>query len=313
MGWLLKKEEFNSFIGRLLKHYEVIAPVSKDGVVSFERVSHAGQIVLDRQADYPPKKYFLPSYEKLFAFSGQKVIDNRAKQKKRAIIGIRKCDIDALAVLDKVFLEEPKDGLYEQKRKNTLIIGIACQKPFGGCFCSNKQPFGKFDIMLMETKGGFYAEAGSKAGKRIMRGFERKNTRISYANCRERIREKNLMPYFNRKRWDAYAEKCLACGSCTAVCPTCGCFEIADRLNLDLRSGARIKSESSCMLPCFTRVAGGFVFRKEIAARYKHRIYHKLQYFKEKHGISMCTGCGRCKRMCPVDICDLPKIVRELK
>ncbi len=310
MGRLIKKEELNRLISRLLGGYDVFAPVEKEGVVFFGKISSPDEIVFDRHTDYSPKHLFLPSPEEIFCFSGKKMAERTARQKRKVVFGIRKCDIDALAVLDKVFLDEPKDELYKQKRGSTLLIGLACSSPFKNCFCSASSPKGKFDVMLMPAEDSYYAEAGSEAGERLIKEFEKMEIEIKYAKCPAALKEGDNAPAFNHPVWQENAEKCLGCGACTAVCPTCGCFEVYDELNLDLCSGSRKRAESSCLLPDFTRAAGDIVFRKERVARYRHRMYHKLVYFKERYGISMCVGCGRCKSACPVDICDIPKLIR---
>ena len=102
--------------------------------------------------------------------------------------------------------------------------------------------------------------------------------------------------------WESLSDKCISCGACTALCPTCHCFTIKDEVGFDLKTGKRIRIPASCQLRSFTRVAGDFVFRNKRVDRFKHRIYHQLQYFKDRHGVEMCTGCGRCIRACPTKI-----------
>ena len=96
--------------------------------------------------------------------------------------------------------------------------------------------------------------------------------------------------------------QCIGCGACTIVCPTCACFDIDDYSELDLASGRRVRTWDSCQLKPFTRVAGNHIFRDTRVERFKHRIYHQIQYFKERHDEVFCTGCGRCIRGCPTKI-----------
>src|SRR3989338_6065792 len=132
---------------------------------------------------------------------------------------------------------------------------------------------------------------------------------------RKKISEKQidkLADNFDNPLWQEYAKKCLSCGACTLVCPTCPCFRLKDSLDFNCICGARIKEWSTCQTTDFTEVAGGHVFRKDRNSRLKHRIYHKLDYFKKEFNLHMCTGCGRCIAACPTKI-DMIEIIKKLK
>ena len=118
----------------------------------------------------------------------------------------------------------------------------------------------------------------------------------------DRLRNRDISSLYDSAKWKQGVDLCLSCGACTLLCPSCYCFTIDDENDMNLSSGRRTRTQASCQLKSFTRVSGGHVFRDGREARFKHRIYHQLQYFKDRHGINLCGGCGRCIRFCPTRI-----------
>ena len=131
-------------------------------------------------------------------------------------------------------------------------------------------------------------------------------------HCEKKLVRKELAQHYEDPAWEQENEKCLSCGKCTSHCTTCLCFDMLDEMQANLKNGKRSKEWDSCQFENFTLVAGGLVFRKERLPRFKHRIYHKLQYFREKFGMDMCTGCGRCIEACP-RLIDFTEVINKFK
>ena len=122
----------------------------------------------------------------------------------------------------------------------------------------------------------------------------------------------DIKDFYYSQNWKKGVNECISCGACNFLCPTCHCFTVEDEVEFNLKDGKRIRKQASCQLKSFTRVAGDHIFRDSKEARFKHRIYHQIQYFKERHDIVMCTGCGRCIRGCPAKI-DWVNIINGMK
>jgi sulfhydrogenase subunit beta (sulfur reductase) len=313
----IKKEVFNRFINSLITKYEVIAPV-KDGIVRFARITDARQITFDyTNTLYPPKRFFLPNFETLFRYNKNEFV-SKASTKKRILFGIRPCDIHGLLVMDRFFSDEMEDTFYSNHRKNTYILGLNCTKGGEYCFCeslgTDTVSYG-YDLLFTEQQNIFLVEVGSDRGKELAGSFKETKQSVTYKHlCEKRIdtaKLKKISGYYDSKTWEESSKKCLSCAACVLTCPTCGCFTVDDFPNFDIKSGSRQRTWSSCQQKDFSRVAGNFVFRDERAKRFKHRIYHKFDYYPSKFSEYMCIGCGRCIRNCPPRI-DMVKIINEL-
>jgi Fe-S oxidoreductase len=174
---------------------------------------------------------------------------------------------------------------------------------------------------MFYDKGDIYAiEVGSEKGQKLVKKFKnlfKEEENIITEEDKKIINKKQLNTLdikdkYDSEDWKKGADKCLACGACNFSCPNCHCFTIEDDVNFDLKTGKRVRKPASCQLRHFTRVAGDHVFRNEKVARFKHRIYHQIQYFKDRHDVVFCTGCGRCIEACPARI-DWVDIINELK
>lgn len=314
----LEKKRFAEFIGRLMLDAEVIAPVKKD-VVRFLPIAHPEEVHLEKNAFFPLKEYFFPQNQTLFQFDGKSFMAQVPKPKKRVFFGVRRCDLTAIRHQDIAF-GEAGDPYYEAMRKSSLLIGYHCPKaPSPYCFCGSLPQIEYFDLMFFDQQTHFLIETGSEEGEKAVEEHAevfvpaetpKPDTKIPGA---DRLHVGNIAPLYDHPDWKKGVDLCLSCGACTALCPTCYCFEIHDELSTaDLSAGKRSRSWSSCQLPGFTRVAGDHVFRKEREHRFKHRIYHQLEYFKEKHGVPLCVGCGRCIEACPTRI-DFVKLLNGMK
>jgi len=306
----ISKSDIPKFLESLIKEgFEVIAPVkTKDGT-NFEVIEDGDEACLDYvNTSHPPKKFFLPDGETLFTYDLKKFkIKEVVGKKRRVLFGLRPCDLHGLLRLDMVF---KKDPYYMQRRKNTIIIAIECSEPGKNCFCesmgTNKVKTG-YDLLLSEVKNFYKLESYSKRGKTFLKYFKRYKTLKpkKLKNLRKfdsKNIERRILKIFNHKKWGEIASKCLSCGACNVVCPTCYCFSVSDEVSFEETSGERKRFWSFCMLQEFSRVAGDVIFRRTREERCKQFVFHKLSYFKESYGKHLCVGCGRCIDICPAGI-----------
>lgn len=308
--------------------------LKKGGKEGFEKEGNAGGIVFSFSIGPDSFKRFLsPPVRETFTFKktmrGITINPSMKEERPLAFIGMRGCDISGLKLLDKVFLEGPvRDLSYDSLRKNSLIIGVNCLSPNDNCFCVSMGTGPDIkdgcDITITELDDSFLLEIGTSRGKSILDGLpidevsERdiNEKTLKIEDCRKRIKKSikaGELPWLiyrnlEHPRWADAANRCLACGNCTQVCPTCFCNSTFDCLQLpgitkksSEISGSRIRTCDSCFSKNFARVHGGN-FRTSRKARYRHWMSHKLAYWIDEFGSPGCVGCGRCITWCPVGI-----------
>ncbi len=315
MTLLIDKKELLKFIDSLKDQFELIGPKKKGNYLVFDKLDSIDQLNMSNQTNYPAKKYFLPPEEVLFEYDGTK-IDVNIDAPKRIMI-IRPCDANAIANLDKVFLEENPDPYYKKRRENTLLFVFRCKKPFENCFCSSVQAedTSNFDLLFTDIGDKYAVNEGSERVKDLIDKKKFipviRDGRFKLECTKKLVGTAKLKFNFDSKEWVEEANKCISCNACVSVCPSCFCYEVKDVPNIDLKSGKRVRSWSYCQMKDFTKVAGSHVFRSERQSRLKQRIYHQLKYFKDQHGKYQCVGCGRCIMACPAKI-DMVDTVNSL-
>ncbi len=314
---IFKKSDLAKFFDDLKKEYELIGPTRKNGVLTFDRINVPEDLVLDKQTDYSPKKFFLPPKEAIMGYDKKGIISNISKEK-RAII-MHPCDANSLLITDRLFLDEMPDPYYEARRKNTLLVVFKCLKPDKNCFCTsmNTSETTNYDLYFIDVGDKYIVSVNSDKGRAITSKSKLFSPVLREGfikvNCEKKLFEPTkLDSKFPDSVWKEGSDKCLYCNACTIACPNCMCFDIKDVPDLSGESGSRIREWDSCKRPDFTEVAGGFVFRDEKLHRFKHRIYHKLKYYRDRHGRNMCVGCGRCITVCPAGI-DFVDIVNKIR
>ena len=247
-----------------------------------------------------------------------------------AVIGARACDLAAFALQQQHFLGNEGDERYRARRDGLLIVAVSCTHPADTCFCASTGDGPRvehsFDLALAETDEGFVVDVGTEAGAAVA---ERLSLEAASGNQREvaeaEIREAAYVqtralpstdlrdPLFNRlghPRWEQVAERCLACGNCTAVCPTCFCFTESSVPDLSGESSEQVRMWDSCFTEQHSYIHGTVV-RGSIAERYRQWLTHKLAGWHDQYGRSGCVGCGRCITWCPTGI-DLTEEVAAL-
>lgn len=324
MAFLLKKEDFPLFINLLSKSYDVYAPIRNRDIMVYAKVGSAKDIDLSKNTYYSPKKFFLPAKENLFEYRKKRSLLGGEKEsiktdldaQKQVVFGMRMCDVHGIRKLDSFFLGETADPYYKAKRDNTFIIALKCDaEENDNCFCSSFENKDEgYDLFLQRSVEGFIVDVKTEKGKQLIdkKIFKATSAEASKTlpDCEKKLAHKSVP--LESKNWQKHSEKCLSCCACNIVCPTCGCFDIHDTPNLDLKTGVRTRVWDFCQSPDYTRVAGNHIFRQSVLGRYKHRLLCKFDYFKNNYGEETCTGCGRCITVCPTDVCDIPKVMSDI-
>ena len=286
------------------------------------------------------KNFLHPSEIKLFTAERTngtfRILSNDGLAPRRAFLGVRACELAAAGVQDRVLMEDRfKDPIYSQRRADSIVIAVNCSDPSGVCFCTSMGtgPRAKagYDLALTEVIDGgtheFLVEVGSETGADLLAGTE-------YSEASEELRRKSdevtaraersiqrqfenagvaelLKENFDHPRWDDVASRCLACGNCTMVCPTCFCVTVEDMSDVTGDHAERWRKWDSCFALGFSYIHYGSV-RLSTKSRYRQWLTHKLSYWHDQFGESGCVGCGRCIAWCPAGI-DLTEEVAALR
>ena len=330
--------------------HRVIGPVQRDGAILHEEVAGSADLargwIEDQEGGHyrlrregaaffghttgpePWKRLLHPPRQRLWRMEtedGAPVIRPEPVDTTRhALIGVRACDLAAIAVQDKVFLDGPyRDPHYAARRAGLFIVAVNCGRAAPTCFCTSMgtgpRAQSGFDLALTEIEGGstFVAEAGSDAGAAMLARLpsqpstdaDRAAAAQASDNAAAQITRHldadgvpgGLRDNPDHPRWDEVAKRCLSCGNCTMVCPTCFCTAVEEDSALDGASAGRTSRWSSCFTFEFSEVHGGAV-RPDTRARYRQWLTHKLSTWHDQFGTSGCVGCGRCITWCPVGI-----------
>jgi ferredoxin len=266
---------------------------------------------------------------------GTRISDASAPQDRLALLGVRACELQAIAVQDRVLLQGPyTDRQYQARRQGAFIVAVNCGQAGGTCFCVSMHggPKAKagYDLALTELLGeehAFLVEVGSERGADLLAGLpHRPATAVETARAEaiiahtaasmgrtmpsDDVREL-LLGNLEHKQWDDVAERCLTCGNCTLVCPTCFCTTVWDETSLSGEHTERWRRWDSCFTVDFSYLHGGSV-RTSAQSRYRQWITHKLANWVDQFGTSGCVGCGRCITWCPVGI-DITAEVRAIR
>lgn len=330
----VNKKDIIKLLDDLAQKYRLFAPVNKDGIVNFEEVQNGGDSALDfYNSKESPKKFFFPQSEKLYSYSkeeGRSVPEDDDKRL-RILFGIRPCDAKAAVLLDNVFDgADFKDPYYLEKRQNTVICSLACNEPQASCFCTSLDlgPGAKdgADIFIVDLGEKYLFEAVTEKGRSLLVDFKDtieatdsdiKKAEQIISKAESEIKKQIITAGLSDKLdelvdspiWDELAERCIGCGICTYLCPTCHCFALVDEAT-DCK-GCRVRNWDSCMFGDFTLEASGHNPRPTGRERMRQRIMHKFNYFLKNFGSNACVGCGRCFRDCPVHN-DLSKMIEKI-
>lgn len=272
---------------------------------------------------YPPK---LPLFRARKTETGFSVESASNPVPRFAFIGVRPCDLQAVEIQDRVFGQQPfVDADYLQRRRNAFFVAVNCLEPGSTCFCSSMDsgPSAKsgYDLLLTEivevNDVTYIAESGTAQGQAILEhldlepaspaliGLGDTRRRQAEQKIRRRLETENLAELLKSRlehpRWDQLEDRCLACGNCTLVCPTCFCSSVHDHTDLTGDIADRSRVWDSCFQTDFSYVAGG-PLRPSVKGRYRQWLTHKLSSWKDQFDTFGCVGCGRCIAWCPVGI-----------
>lgn len=282
------------------------------------------------------KDFFFPQVEDMASFNVKgkeiEVIDTREECEDFVVFGVRACDAKSFDILDTVYLADPVDSYYANRREHGVIMTMACNKPTDTCFCGT---FGidaadpKGDVSCWMSDSELFLSANTEKGKALLDSISiledaddnaADDVKASIKTVLDKLplkdvsadgmKEKSLMEVFNSDKWAELSESCLGCGTCTFVCPTCQCYDIRD---YDTGHGVmRYRCWDSCMYSDFTLCAHGNTRTTQLQ-RFRQRFMHKLVYYPENNGgVFGCVGCGRCLRSCPISM-NIVKVMKTLE
>jgi sulfhydrogenase subunit beta (sulfur reductase) len=286
------------------------------------------------------KKFLHPPVARLWRAkiggNGFQIMEENEEVPKFAFIGVRPCEIQAIAIQDKVFLNgEYRDPSYEARRQGLFIVALNCGHAGGTCFCVSMNTGPKatsgFDLALTEVleadRHYFVVEIGTELGAEILREVPHRAASEEEKATAERIVAETagqmgrtmdtrgikdlLYRNYESPRWDDVAKRCLTCGNCTMVCPTCFCTTVEDVTDLTGEYAERWRKWDSCFTMDFSYIHGGSV-RASAMGRYRQWLTHKVATWIDQFGTSGCVGCGRCITWCPVAI-DITEEVRAIR
>jgi formate hydrogenlyase subunit 6/NADH:ubiquinone oxidoreductase subunit I len=358
---ILERDHFQKLLDALAaRGYRIVGPTVRDGAIVYDEITSeselpigwtdeqdGGKYRLKRRADAALFGYVVgPQSWKKFLFPARlllwkakrtgnafTIVEESRDDVPLACLGVRSCELHAIAVQDKVFL--PTDPVYRARREALFLVAVNCGQAGGTCFCVSMKTGPRaragFDLALTEVLDGdrhyFVVEAGSERGAQVLDRVphraaspqeaaetglaeERASQQMGRSLDTAGIKELLYRNYEN-PRWDQVAARCLSCANCTLVCPTCFCSTVEEVTDLTGDHAERWRSWDSCFTMDFSHLHGGSV-RASTPSRYRQWLTHKLGTWIDQFGTSGCVGCGRCITWCPVAI-DITEEVRAIR
>ena len=360
---ILERADFPCLLAALTERgFRLVGPTVRDGAIVFDDLTSetdlpigwtdeqdGGKYRLKRRNDNALfgyavgpdswKKFLFPPNVRLWSAQRQngrfEFQPDQQQAPKLAFIGVRACDLAAMAVQDRVFMGSFTDPIYKARREGAFIVAVNCGTAGGTCFCVSMKTGPKarsgFDLALTEVledgRHYFVVETGSEAGAEVFANITSRaaadaelraadvvveNTAAHMGRSMDAANVKELL-YANldHPRWDEVASRCLTCANCTMVCPTCFCTTVEDVTDLTGEHAERWRKWDSCFTMDFSYIHGGSV-RSSAKSRYRQWLTHKLATWIDQFGTSGCVGCGRCITWCPVAI-DITEEVRAIR
>jgi sulfhydrogenase subunit beta (sulfur reductase) len=345
------------------KGYHVLGPTVRDQAIVYGEVSslndlpvgwtdeqNAGTYRLKKRADsalfgyvvgpHSWKRFLLEPEVRLWKAKSDEIgltAGGKEEMPRFAFVGVRACELHAIAVQDKIFMAgEYVEQSYKSRRENLFVVAVNCVQAGGTCFCASMKTGPKatsgFDVALTEVveadRHYFLAEVGTEVGATVLGevthreaseeeraaaegAVEKCSTQMGRTLDTKEIKELLYRNYEN-PRWEDVASRCLTCGNCTMVCPTCFCTTVEDYTDLSGQTAERRRRMDVCFTMDFSYIHGGSI-RYSPKARYRQWMTHKLATWIDQFGVSGCVGCGRCITWCPVaiDITEEARAIRE--
>jgi len=363
--WVLERQDFDALLEALKRHgYTLIGPRVREGAIVYDRIQQSkdlpvgwsdkqegGTYRLHRRNDkalfgyavgpHSWKQFLFPSTLRLWRATRNgantfSVEEMSLPGEAYAFIGVRACELAAIAVQDRVFLSGPYvDPFYQAVRERLFLVAVNCTQPGGTCFCTSMQTGPRatsgFDLALTEVidrdRHYFVVTVGSEAGRAVLAELPHRTAHPDELAAAEALLEAAgqqmgrqldtegvqalLYENYEHPRWDEVAQRCLSCANCTMVCPTCFCHTVEDVTDLTGQTAERVRRWDSCFSVEFSYIHGGSV-RQSTRARYRQWLMHKLATWVDQFGVMGCVGCGRCITWCPVGI-DLTEEVTAIR
>ena len=333
----IERKNLPAFFKAVADKMPLYLPIKTAGEVNFGYYTDGAEVDIDTlKTVKSPKGAFFPQSEDMMRFridgKNLTIEDIRSEKPDFVIFGVRACDYKAFSVLDNVFLGQPVDTYYKERRDAAIIFTLACGKPQESCFCpvfgvDATQPEG--DVTCWLDENALYMQPNTEKGDKVLAvtrdlqqdgGDEQVEKikadakkvleKLPYAKLdMSRFKPENLNELFASPLWQPMSEACLGCGACTCVCPTCQGFDIRD-FKTD-KGVLRYRCWDSCMYSDFTQMAAANP-RTTQMQRFRQRFMHKLVYYPAQYGGTYsCVGCGRCVNKCPQHL-NIVKVIKQL-
>jgi ferredoxin len=332
MSKTISEKNLRALVDALLaQNKRVVGPKGAGSMTLYAPLTKGEELILDQLPRRSAKETIFPlcetilTYEKSREATSVSDVDPE-RFPETVLIGARPCDAAAAPVLDAVFSWDYDDPFFVERRRKTTVIGLTCTRADEACFCtavglSPEDPRGSDLFLTALAGGGFRCEAHSPKGEALLAACPElfcgepgaKPLPPAAPQCRPVDLKKVhawLDAHFEDPLWEEIAERCAGCGTCAFLCPACHCFDIVDEG--DETRGTRRKSWDACGFGKFTNHASGHNPRDVQPQRYRNRVMHKFKYYRDKFGQTLCTGCGRCVRQCPVGI-DILEVVERIQ
>lgn len=312
----LNSQQFHGILTEISRTYDVYAPVSFEGkgmfsdlpLVRYDKITDLAQAEFEEKSFYSPKEAVIPITQRLFYFNEAGYHEPPLEDVKPALILLRSCDLYAFDRLDSIYLKNKfSDKYYAQARAKVKFALVGCHKSWETCFCvsmgTNRATH--YDLGLnIEPNGDIYVHVQDESFQPLFKtAGEDAGFQVKYVT--ENVEKVRIAPNISLKEtidlplWRDY-DRCIGCGRCNFVCPTCSCYSAQDVFYKDNpNQGERRRVWASCHVDGFTSMAGGHEFRPKKGDRMRFKVMHKVSDYARRFGVNMCVGCGRCDTACP--------------